>query len=457
MMNTRKLFLGFLLWFIPFILSGQRYISGRITDAADSVPIPNAAVFIANTTVGTTTDVAGNYRLEIPGEGNYQLAVSHVGYLPVFGEIEAGKASKVLDVALQIREMEEVEVAVKVKVRKNDVDLFWKTILGKKPSKKTIYAANSEEVYYYYNSQTRKLTVSCRVPLQIVNYETGYRIQYVLNYFTHDYKTNSSSWEGQYMFSELEPENIRQQQHWEENREKVYQVSITNFIKSLYQNSLPENGFLLGHADMKPVVSISKSRSTDIILTWTLSDFNLANPDSFLLTDPIGHDKTFHVPHHPITGLADRNKTSLMLICFGRPITEKELHKIKVAQKKGKGWDEIGLFQNTLSTPEPIHIYPDGTYRNPLQLSPEFSSKPLNGLNMMLPAEYQLNVESVNAFAKDGQAGDVPANTGLQAHPLADTLIRAVKRFDMQLNVFPQEKVYLHTDKPYYISGERIW
>ena len=29
--------------------------------------------------------------------------------------------------------------------------------------------------------------------------------------------------------------------------------------------------------------------------------------------------------------------------------------------------------------------------------------------------------------------------------------------FDNQLTVFPQEKIYVHTDKPYYISGERIW
>ena len=32
-----------------------------------------------------------------------------------------------------------------------------------------------------------------------------------------------------------------------------------------------------------------------------------------------------------------------------------------------------------------------------------------------------------------------------------------VSLFYNQLAVFPQEKIYLHTDKPYYISGERIW
>jgi len=32
-----------------------------------------------------------------------------------------------------------------------------------------------------------------------------------------------------------------------------------------------------------------------------------------------------------------------------------------------------------------------------------------------------------------------------------------VKLFNHQLHVFPQEKIHLHTDKPYYITGEKIW
>jgi len=34
---------------------------------------------------------------------------------------------------------------------------------------------------------------------------------------------------------------------------------------------------------------------------------------------------------------------------------------------------------------------------------------------------------------------------------------RLASLFEQQLKVFPQEKIYLHTDKPYYISGEQIW
>jgi len=33
----------------------------------------------------------------------------------------------------------------------------------------------------------------------------------------------------------------------------------------------------------------------------------------------------------------------------------------------------------------------------------------------------------------------------------------AVNNITKQLIAFPQEKIYLHTDKPYYITGEKIF
>ena len=210
--NSDKYILWGFLLFIPFALSAQRTISGRITDAEDGSPIAGVHTFIAGTTIGATTDTTGHYRLKIPGEGSYRLAVSHVGYEPAFKDIEPGKASEVFDVALKMATMEEVTVSAKVRFRKYDIDLFWRTILGEKPSK-TIQPLNPEAVWYYFDSSTGVLKVTCRVPLQIVNYETGYHIYYVLNNFTYDYRKKVIKWKGECMFTELEPATFRQKKH----------------------------------------------------------------------------------------------------------------------------------------------------------------------------------------------------------------------------------------------------
>ena len=88
MMNFQKLFLCLLLWIVPLSISAQRTISGRIIDAEFSDPVPGVAVFIAGTTVGTTTDSAGYYRLMIPVEGSYRLTAAHAAYQPAFIDIE---------------------------------------------------------------------------------------------------------------------------------------------------------------------------------------------------------------------------------------------------------------------------------------------------------------------------------------------------------------------------------
>ena len=425
-MNLNKLFLGFLLWLIPFTLSAQRTVSGRVTDAETGDPVVGAAVFIANTTVGATTDASGNYQLKIPGEGSYRLAVSHVAYQPVSRDIEPGKMLQTINVAMQIHEMEEVAITVKTNVRKKDIELFWRTILGQKPSKKTIQATNPEDVYFYYNTETKKLTVTCRVPLNIVNNETGYQIQYVLNHFTHDYNANISSWMGQYLFTELEPENYKQKNAWEKNRDEIYRVSLACLIKSLFHDSTMEHGFLFVWR-----------HSTGVHFGVERITYDVVDSRMFVSIDSITNGKMFYVP-------PDMN---IILINYAKPISDKDMQDIQGA----KPFHAIGLFRNRLQTPdEPVHIFSDGSYMNPLLLTPTYSSKRLSGLDMILPIEYSLD-EANKAMTLFSENEPTPLD------PLADTLIRVAQRFDRQLDLFPQEKIHLQTDKPYYIAGERIW
>ena len=377
--NQMRKLLYLLLWFIPFTLSAQRYISGRITDAEDNEPVPAATVFISNTTIGTTTNAEGYYQLHIPGEGSYQLTVSHVAYQTVVKDIESGNTSVQFDAALHIHELEEVTVATRVRFRRTDINLFWRNILGKNPSRNTIQATNSEKVYYYYNSETHILKVTCREPLQIINYETGYHIQLILDHFTHDYNTALSSWHYEYMFSELEPANPRQKNNWEVKRREVYKVSLTNFIRALYHNTLMENGYLLTYP---------YSQQTDS-LDNVLNAYE--DPETFLSFDSIANCKMLRIP----TDLKD-----LMLVCFGNPITQSDLNNVNQAQNRRYDWSDVGLFRNVLGTPDgPVYLFPDGTYKNFIHFSLRFNSNSLTGLNLILPLDYIPDVNSDTASA----------------------------------------------------------
>ena len=423
-MVLRILLLEFLFCITSFTLSGQRYISGCVTDSENKKPIAGVSVFIAGTTVGVATDTEGNYRLEMPGEGSYRLTVSHVGYQSVVKNIEPGNISVTLNITMSVREIEELTMSAKVQFRKRDINLFWRTVFGKQPSQKTIYAVNPESVYYYYNSETRILKVTCREPLQIINNETGYQVRLVLDRFTHDYKTNVSLWDGDCMFTELEPENLNQKSVWEENRKKIYQVSLTNFIRSLYNNTLKENGFLLTYP-----------RKLDQTGNPRKDSYTYRNPQDFIIIDSIaGGRKTLYIP-------SDLN--DLMLVCFSDPVDNNNLYNAEQAYHGKKQWYTIGYYRSILQTPETtVQIFPDGTYKNSLQIIPCFDSNSMMGLTAILPKEY------------------VPdAGAMLSVSPDAPVSVenRLLNRFRQQLEVFPQEKIYLHTDKPWYISGEQIY
>jgi len=421
----------------------DRYISGRITDAADGEPIPSATVFFTNTTVGITTDLEGNYRLRIPGEGSYSLTVSHVGYQSVVKVIEPGATSMVFNVAMKTQELDDVVVSAGIRFRRNDINLFWRTILGKNPSQKTIQATNPETVYYYYNSATRILKVICREPLQIVNYETGYQIQYILENFTHNYNTGITDWSHKYVFTELEPENPKQKNSWEENRRKVYNVSLIKFIKSLYNNTLQKDGFLLADLRLNP------DPSNPFSLT-------MLTQDHILSTAAADNGKSLNLSNRQI-----------LLICYGKPVAEVDLIRLERSQfsagRYNSGFDmgsgrsvsmsytpgyhlgKNGLYRSMLQG-QSIRIFPDGTFTNELTMASvnDASSSPLMGLSMKLPIDYNpegstfLAIE-VTADKNKSKFDDIP------------------KYFETQLSTFPQEKIHLHTDRDMYISGEKIW
>jgi hypothetical protein len=76
----RILFLG--LFFVCTSLCAQTgVITGRVLDSQTLEPLPFANVFVNNTTIGTTTDIDGNFVLKnVSRPSVFDLIISFVGY-----------------------------------------------------------------------------------------------------------------------------------------------------------------------------------------------------------------------------------------------------------------------------------------------------------------------------------------------------------------------------------------
>lgn len=82
----------------------QTTVTGTVTDASNGTPLPTVNVLVQGTTVGTSTDLDGNYSINVP-EGYDVLTFSYVGYItvniPIDGRTEINVALDVDEVLLE--------------------------------------------------------------------------------------------------------------------------------------------------------------------------------------------------------------------------------------------------------------------------------------------------------------------------------------------------------------------
>lgn len=97
----------FWVWLIPFAIA-QNQISGKVIDFTNGQSIPGVNILIKGTTIGTTSDIDGNYSLQVPSE-EAVIVFSFIGY-ETREEVVAGRS--VIDVSLMtdIQQLNEVVV-----------------------------------------------------------------------------------------------------------------------------------------------------------------------------------------------------------------------------------------------------------------------------------------------------------------------------------------------------------
>lgn len=243
------------LFFSLAVLSQDKYfiITGKVIDGKTQQALAGASVFCENTTVGTVSKNDGSFSLRL-NNGGYDLIVSYTGYETKVLRIGKGnKANDSLNIELkeQDKSLGEVVVAGSAEVAdgwNKYGQFFLDNFIGTTPNAGQCTIENKDAVKFYFYKKRNKLKVKAKEALVITNNALGYKIKYQLDSFVYEYSINVGSYTGYPLFEEL-PGTPQQQDDWQRQRLYAYSGSRLHFMRSWYDSTLREEGFVLELSD----------------------------------------------------------------------------------------------------------------------------------------------------------------------------------------------------------------
>lgn len=93
------------------LFSQQIVVSGKVTDAQTNLPLSFANIRVTSTTLGTSSNIDGNYELKIPNQ-RYKLIASFIGYYSDTLEISSSVIKQEINFALHQTKLDLPEIVV---------------------------------------------------------------------------------------------------------------------------------------------------------------------------------------------------------------------------------------------------------------------------------------------------------------------------------------------------------
>lgn len=244
--------------FISFFLgignvNGQFILKGKVVDAESFQPLEFATAFINNSTFGDITDGNGDFQIDIPS-GNYELVISYLGYQTFSFPFNTANLRESYEFRIlpEPLELEETQVSEKRdKTWYNNLKIFQEYFLGTSINGIRCRILNPEILILDNETDKNVLKARSKGILEIENPNLGYTVKYVLEGFELNLQNKVSRFAGYPYFIE-EKLQKRRLEKVEKERERAYHGSIIHFIRSLFHDSMEENGFVVNRSELLP-------------------------------------------------------------------------------------------------------------------------------------------------------------------------------------------------------------
>ncbi len=385
-LSNQRFSLLFFIIIFSFSAFAQNFIKGKILDGRTSEVMPFANVYIANSTKGTQTDQNGNFQLSNLPLGNIQLLISYVGY-ENYGQTVKIDENSQLELTFRIKANENTFSEIEVKTKRDKswekkVKEFKRIFLGQNydPNKCKII----NEWVIDFKDVVGGFSAEALAPIEIENRILGYRVFYDLREFVQ--QRGNSFYLGYPRFEELTPLDKKEYNRWLQNRSEAYLRSPERFYRSVYRQSLEQDGYIVFEMDSQ--------------------------------TEWYSSAKKFH---KAINIIDDKNISKRIII-------QDQANKILKLNKP------LEIINGKISTASDARIrsmsggitevLEDGWINNPraLEMGGFWA---IQGVSELLPREFAKEIEN-EVVTAEKQKSDF-------------------------------NKVYLHINKPGYVTGENIW
>lgn len=222
---------------------------GKVVDSATGLPLSGASAFCPNTTYGTISNSEGLFFLRLP-KGGYDLVVSYTGYDKKIYRLSSATVST--DTLLVLLVQQDKSLEAFAVVGSNEVVNGWEKygsffldhFIGTTPNAGQCHLLNPEALRFFYTRKRNRLKVTAKEDLMIENRALGYKIRYQLDSFTYEYNTDISQYTGYPLFSTIDSTETAAEQ-FEKNRARTYLGSRLHFMRSYYDSTVAEEGFIV--------------------------------------------------------------------------------------------------------------------------------------------------------------------------------------------------------------------